>query len=154
MKKIFFLYILNIFLASWVRGQVAGEWRMHINYSNCIGIAVGKNSVLSANEKSVLFYHLDDNSIQTLDKVKGLSDYGVVGVSYDDSTETFIIAYQNSNIDLINGNTVINLPDIKNKITAGSKTINNLFSHNGFCYVSTDFGIVVLDLEFEEVDNT
>lgn len=134
--------------------QSIGEWRMHINYRNAGKVAFGDNKILSANDKSIMFYDRDDGSIQTLDKAKGLSDIGVNAVGYDQQTNTFIVAYGTSNIDLIKGNTIINLPDIRNKLTAGSKTINNIFCYDGFAYLSTDFGVVVLDLLNEEVDNT
>ena len=84
-----------------------------LNYRNSNFGAAGDNKILSANDKSVLIYNLNDGSILTLDKAKGLSDYGVSAISYDLSSNTFVIAYDNSNIDLLKGNTLINLPEIK-----------------------------------------
>ena len=154
MKRSLFVFTVLIFILPALSAQSIGEWRLHINYRNAQHVAFGDNKILAANEKSVLFFDREDGSIQTLDKAKGLSDFGVSAVSYDERTNTFIVAYTSSNIDLIKGNTIINLPDIKNKLTAGSKTINAIFSFDGFAYLSTDFGVVVLDLANEEVDNT
>lgn len=154
MKGLFSSLFLILFLFQLGFSQSIGEWRMHINYRNSNEAAFGDNKILSANDKSVLIYDLEDGSIRTLDKAKGLSDYGVSAVSYDESTNTFIIAYFNSNIDLLKGNTIINIPDIKNKLSAGSKTVNDIFCFESIAYLSTDFGVVALDLINEEVDNT
>lgn len=154
MKGLFSSLLLIILHTQLGLSQSIGDWRMHINYRNSNFGVAGDNKILSANDKSVLIYNLNDGSILTLDKAKGLSDYGVSAISYDLSSNTFVIAYDNSNIDLLKGNTLINLPDIKNKLAAGSKTINNIYCKDGIAYLSTDFGVVALDLINEEVDNT
>lgn len=151
--KHFFVFI-SIILGFTSIAQSIGEWRMHINYDNSNFGSFSSDRVISANDKSILIYDLEDNSVQTLDKAKGLSDYGVVQLDYEEKTNTFIICYENSNIDLLKGNTLINLPDIKNKLTSSSKTINNIFCKDSLAYLATDLGVVVLDLFNEEVDNT
>ncbi len=151
-------YFYSIFILSFTffsaSAQSIGDWRMHINYRNSNNAAVGGSRIIAANDKSLLIYDFEDGSVNTLDKAKGLSDYGVSAIAYDETTSTFIVAYTNSNVDLIKGNSIINLPDIKNKLTAGSKTVNQIHTNSGLAYLSTDFGIVVIDLDNEEVDNT
>jgi hypothetical protein len=151
-----YFYTILIFSLTFLDAfsQSIGEWRMHINYRNSNSAAFGNNRIISATDKSILVYDLEDRSVNPLDKAKGLSDYGVSAVAYDETTNTFIIAYINSNVDLLKGNSLINLPDIKNTLSAGSKTINKIFTYEGLAYLSTDFGIVVIDIENEEVDNT
>ena len=154
MKGHFSSLFIILFSFQFALSQSIGEWRMHINYRNSNSAAFGDNRVLSANDKSILIYDLDDGSIQTIDKARGLSDFGVRAVSYDGSSNTFVIAYDNSNIDLLKGSTIINIPDIKNKLSAGSKTVNDIYCYDNIAYVSTDFGVVAVDLINEEVDNT
>lgn len=134
--------------------QQIGSWRMHINYNNVLKLVSAPNIIMGATEKSVFLYDIADNSTKTLDKASGLSDFGVQDIAYDSTFNTFIIAYTNSNIDLFKDHTIINIPDIKTKLTSSSKNINGIYTNNGFAYISTDFGIVVLDIENEEIDNT
>jgi len=147
----FYCFCFSYFL---LQAQSIGEWRMHINYNNVISAASSSSEVLAANSKSIMLYNFDDGDVRTLDKVTGLSGYGISAVGHDDLTNTFVITYDDSNLDLLQGNTIINLPDIKNKLIAGSKSVNGIFCYEGFAYVCTDFGIVVIDIENEEVDNT
>ena len=61
---------------------------------------------------------------------------------YDNISKTLIVAYTNSNIDLVtDNNEIININDIKNKIISGDKAIYNLTINDGLAYLSCGFGI-------------
>ena len=49
---------------------------------------------------------------------------------------------------------IYNIPDIKNLNTSGSKSINDVFFYNQLAYLSTDFGIVVLNPSRREIKET
>ncbi|MCD6064346.1 MAG: hypothetical protein K0R82_2257, partial [Flavipsychrobacter sp.] len=66
-------------------------------------------------------------------------------------TKTAVLAYSNSNIDLFSENSFYNIPDLKLKTVTGSKTINHIFTENGLAYLSTDIGIVVINLAKREI---
>jgi hypothetical protein len=76
-----------------------------------------------------------------------LSDINVSLVSYNEAENALVIIYENSNIDIIYENEIINLNDIlmANNIQ-GDKTIFNIYQHKNRAYLSTGFGIVVIDL--------
>ena len=65
-----------------------------------------------------------------------------------------IITYENCNIDLIKNNQIINISDIKRKEITGLKLINNITLRNGIAYLSCTFGLVLIDLEKEEIKDT
>jgi hypothetical protein len=134
--------------------QSVGDWRLHFNYENSIYAVVTPDKVYSATEDAILVFDKEDNSIRTYDKSNALSDIGVSALGYSVSTGAVIIAYTSSNIDLIKGNTFVNMPDIKNDISSGSKTVNGIFTSANLAYLSTDFGIVVLDIDAEEILST
>jgi hypothetical protein len=86
--------------------------------------------------------------------VNGLSDIGVTSVSYSDEYSTVVITYENANIDLIQRNEIINIPDIKRKPILGKKSINKAIVKERYAYLCCGFGIVVLDLMKNEVKDT
>jgi hypothetical protein len=66
-----------------------------------------------------------------------------------------VVAYTNSNIDiLIDGKDMYNIPDIKNKISSSSKSINSIYFIKGEAYLSSDIGISVIDIDKKEIKNT
>jgi len=64
------------------------------------------------------------------------------------------VAYKNTNIDLIQNNTIINIPDIRDKQITGNKTINNIHLEGDYAYLACGFGIVVLDITKNEIKET
>jgi hypothetical protein len=135
--------------------QVAiGQWREHLPYRQGISVAYAGNKTFCATESGLYSTDKEDNTLERLSKINGLSDVGFSALAYDKTTNTLIIAYSNTNIDLLQDNTIYNLPDIKNKPILGNKTINNIHVENGIAYLACGFGIVVLDLLKQEVEDT
>ncbi|MCK4750049.1 MAG: hypothetical protein KAT15_23500, partial [Bacteroidales bacterium] len=67
---------------------------------------------------------------------------------------TLILAYQNSNIDIIRDGMILNLPDIMKKQIPGDKLIYDIYFLGRDAYLSTGFGIVLLNLEKDEISET
>ncbi len=131
-----------------------GQWRDHLPYRQCIGVAEVENLIYCATPYSVFYYDKDDNNLMRLTKIEGLSDVGVSNIKYNKEYGVLVITYSNANIDLIKNKTIINISDIKRKPILGKKTINNIYFINSFAYLSCGFGIVVLDLIKEEIRDT
>ena len=146
-----FKLLILLLLPSVLFSQIAiGEWRDHLPYSNTIGVADAGNLVYCATPYSLFYLDKAENSIHRLTKVNGLSDIGISKISYNETYETLLIAYTNANIDLIKGNTIVNISDIKRKPILGNKTINNIMFIDNLAYLACGFGIVVLDIVNEE----
>ncbi len=153
--KIYFYLLLfcNCFFA---KAQLTGigSWRDHLPYHNAIFLAEIENKIYCVTESGLFYFDKTDNTINRMSKVNGLSDVGVVKVAYNPESKTLIIAYKNTNIDLLNDGKVINISDIKDKAILGEKTINNIFFINDIAYLSCSFGLVALDIRSEEILDT
>ena len=120
-----------------------------------IDVAIMHNKVFAATPYDIFCYNTDDNSIDHMSKVNGLSDIGISVVKYDSSTDVVFVGYTNTNIDIIHNNgDIYNIPDIYNKYILGNKTINDVFFHNNCAYVCCGFGIVIIDIKRNEVKDT
>lgn len=148
---LFFTLLLALLLPSVSQSQIAiGEWRDHLPYSKTIGVADAGDLIFCATEYSLFYLEKSENSIQRLTKVNGLSDIGISTIAYNEDYQTLLIAYTNANIDLVKGNTIINISDIKRKPILGNKNINDVMFIDQLAYLACGFGIVVLDIEKEE----
>jgi hypothetical protein len=103
-----------------------------------------------ANQLSVYSYDLEDNSIQRFSKVNGLSDIGMSTIAYNSQKDILLMAYSNSNIDLLTGNQIRNFSFIKQASIVGDKSIYNIHFKGDSAYLACGFGIVVLDVEANE----
>ncbi|MBI4646360.1 MAG: hypothetical protein HY738_07155 [Bacteroidia bacterium] len=154
MKIILLLYFLNFF-ALFASSQIrVSEWRDHLSFFTGKKIATCGNKIYCATEDALFSYNKSDNSLEKITKITGLSDIGVSTINYYSNGNILIVGYKNGNIDLLIGNEIINIPDIKNKQITGNKSINNILFNNTFAYLSCGFGIVVLNLEKKEIFDT
>ena len=132
------------------------QWLDHLPYNNCKAVSEAGHLIYAATPYSLFCFNKDDNSINRLNKVTpgGLSDIGISSIAYCSALNTLVVAYANTNIDLVKGSTVVNIPDIKRKQILGNKTINSIFIKDKLAYLACGFGIVVLDIEKEEIKDT
>ena len=155
--RIIIISLICCFAALAIYGQKIGigEWRTHLPYNKVIDVAVTGDVVFAATEYSLFTYNTMDNEITRFDKIKGLSDVGISKMDYNQEQDAVLVAYTNTNIDIIRSDgRIINIPDIKDKDILGNKTINNILFKNEFAYLSCGFGVVVLDMAKEEIHDT
>lgn len=143
-------------LASFAQDGVGiGNWRTHLPYQKVIDVEPVGNKIYAATPFELFYYDTQDNSINILNKINGLSDIGISTIAYNESQRKLFVAYTNANVDLVyNDGTIKNMSDIKDKNFVGSKNINNVFFDGDLAYVACGFGIVVFDLKKEEVKDT
>ena len=154
MKKyiLFAIITLSAFLCN---AQMIGEWTAHTPGMKVISVDVMRDKIYAATPYDIFYYNTNDNSINRMSKVNGLSDMGVSFVKYGKNYDILFVGYSNTNIDIIdNQGNITNIPDIYNKYILGNKTINDVFFHEHYAYVCCSFGIVVIDLERNEVKDT
>ena len=155
MKRIFLsLIILFAFVSTKGQNIPTYSWQEHLSFQNAKCIVEVENNIYCATEKGLFYYNKDDYTISRLNKINGLSDVGISCLAYDKENKIVIIAYNNTNIDLIKNESVVNITDIKLKDIFGEKKINSIYINNGIAYLSCSFGLVLLDLEKEEVKET
>jgi ligand-binding sensor domain-containing protein len=138
-----------------LEGQISlGQWRTHLPYRYCNLVEATNSRVYCAATGGLFSYNLGDNSIEKLSKIDGLSDNGVSAMRWDNEYETLILAYQNSNLDIIRHGMILNIPDIMKKQIPGDKSIYNIEFLGQRAYLSTGFGIVLVNLEKNEISET
>ncbi len=132
----------------------ANNWHSYLSYYQTIAITQGDQKIFAANQNGLFSYSLSDNSFETKSRVEGLSDSGISAISWSASKRALLIGYSTGNLDLLAGNTVLNLPDLKLKTSITNKSINNILCDGDFAWLSCDFGIVKISLKKWEVAET
>lgn len=137
------------------RGQMAvGAWRDCLSYADVLQVEEADGCVYAAVRGGVFCLDTVDYTLRLLNKTTGLSDIGVSAMGYDPLTSTLVVAYSNGNLDLVRGRQVYNLSDIKRAEVAGDKTVLRVRVDGHRAYVCCGFGVVVVDLDRREVEET
>lgn len=154
MKKRILLILIVFGFASILKGQRLGEWNEYLSFSNAIKVSNAGEKIFCATQGGLFYYNISDNSINKITRLNGLNDFNIQTIEYSLENKLLMVAYKNSNIDLIYENKIINLSDIKRKSIMGDKSINNIFFRGAEAYISCGFGIVVVNLEKQEIKDT
>jgi len=140
----FFLVLIS-FTVSAQDNIPIGTWRSHFSYQNTHLIEEVNDKIFAAAEHGLLFFDKEDNSLNKLSKTDGLSDNSASALAFDKEQNLLVIGYENGNVDLIEESGIVNVPAIKDSNVTGSKTINHVSFFASSAYLSTPFGIVVID---------
>jgi hypothetical protein len=139
-----------------------GTWKTYMAYQDAILVAETPNHVFAVykgfyhddkphNDGVLLSLSKEDNEVSTYSFNEGLNDIGIVQMSYCSETKALVLIYDNANIDLFFGkNNVFNISSMKDKVLT-NKNINSLEIIGKYAYISTGFGIVIVDTERKEI---
>lgn len=153
-KIVTYLIFIALLYSESISSQLkTGDWRDYFSYSSCKFVSSTGNKVVAANDLGVFFLIKDDNSYLRLNKTNGLNDVDICSMLVM-SNGNVIVGYENGNIDIIEGERVISIPDLKNKSMNSSKRINHFFEYNNKIYCSLPFGILVVDPYKYEIADT
>ncbi len=134
-----------------------GNWTSYLAYGNITEIVPTGNTVYVLSSGGLFSYRLSDTSIQTYDNTNVLSDCNITHIAYCKAAKRLIITYKNQNIDLLDDNgDVTNVSALYNKTTTDDKTINEVRVVGDYAYLSTNFGILKMNVgkgEFSETYN-
>ncbi|MFC2175429.1 two-component regulator propeller domain-containing protein [Bacteroidota bacterium] len=131
-----------------------GQWRDHLPYNKGVRVADAGEWIYAASESGLFKYHKRENDVVRLSKVNGLSDIGYAAIAWSAAYNTLVVAYSNTNVDLIQDGQITNLPDIKDKSILGNKSINNIHVKDNYAYLACGFAIVVIDIQKQEIKDT
>jgi hypothetical protein len=154
MTKFFTLLFFIAGFASFGQGIAIGEWRDELPYRQAIALGVSETTVYGVTPFSLFTLNKSENNMNRYSKINGLSDFGVSTLEYSKDKDVVFVAYTNTNIDLIKNGNIINIADIKRKQILGKKTINNVYIVEEVAYLSCGFGIVLIDIDREEIKDT
>jgi hypothetical protein len=131
-----------------------GSWSVHLPYFQCKTVTGSATHIWSATDNSLFRVTKADMSMEVITKIEGLSDLSIGALEYNSANDVLVVGYQNGNIDLIKGNKIINLPDIKRSQIVADKSINDIYFIGNYAYLATGFGVVVVDTDRNEIKDT
>jgi hypothetical protein len=131
-----------------------GMWREHAPYQSAIDLAASDNKIYVATVYNLFSIDRISKETERFSKVSGLSETGISTINFEPTLKKLVIAYSNSNIDIIDQKGIHNVPGIKRANIAGDKNIYNIYPDGQLQYLSTGLGVIVLDVVRFEIRST
>lgn len=147
------LLLLFTNINSWAQFTVpsVNNWRVHLSYTSNTSVVRYNNLFYVGSQSGVFSYDSEDGSVEVLSKVTGLSDVEVAKLAFDEQTETLVIIYKNTNIDLLQNGRIYNIQNVLSQAIMGEKTIYDVYIENGIAFLACSFGIVKIDLSSKQI---
>ncbi|MEY2649161.1 MAG: hypothetical protein RL282_1874 [Bacteroidota bacterium] len=156
MGKPFFILFLNM-IHLWALGQPLlpiGQWRNHLPMRQVVDIEQEGNEMVVATQFGLYRYAPATKEFRVFTSSQGLSDVRVGMLTQKPATNQYLLAYQNGNMDLIDNESIFNLPDIVRSSLQGNKTIYHGLWQNEDVLLSTGLGIVIVNTTKREIRET
>lgn len=155
MKRILYtLLSLCVITTGLFAQKSVGEWSTYLAYYTTTKITEGNNHVYAVADGSLYSFNKVDNSITHYSKQTGLSDNDINFICFNPDVNTLLITYSNGNIDLLGEDGVYNLSYLLDNSNVTDKTINNINLNKEIAYLSTNFGIIALNMDRKEIKDT
>ncbi|WP_040575039.1 hypothetical protein [Pontibacter sp. BAB1700] len=155
--RLLYLSVVLLWLPAMVQAQSPvgiGQWQLHVPYTQGRAVADAGDRVYLAADQGLFYYDKEYRNVQPITRIDGLSEQRINTIGYDPETATLVIAYANANIDLLQENRIVNLSALLRIAIDGDKTIHHIHIHQKTAYLSTAFGVVVVDLARQEIRDT
>ena len=154
MKNLLFSLIFLIAFNSFGQKVEVGQWRDYLPYNNAISLAKMNGKIYVATGNNLFYLDLEEQILNRLSTINGLSDVGVAAMAKDPQKNTLVVAYNSAKIDIIEDNSIYSMLDVEKENIVGGKSINNITFNNNNAYLSCSFGIIELNTEKKEIANT
>ena len=149
-------FCLTLACASFVmHGQFeVSSWRDHYPYGSAFEVAVGAGVVMGRTPNALFSVDTATYEVTRWVKGQGLSQSNPSAIKYDDARAQWVVGYEDGGIDIFDDWGVINVPDLRITQVIGDKAIRAITIEDGFAYLASAVGIVVLDLTKQEIADT
>ncbi|MES2518038.1 MAG: two-component regulator propeller domain-containing protein [Bacteroidota bacterium] len=155
------LFTLCLFFVNIPLHAQIGTWRTHFNYLNAKDIAIVEGKIYCATENGFFYYDTAEKQSVKLSKIDGFTETGIAKIKYNTAAKTLVIAYQTGNIDLLKvtdkgePSKITNISLLKETTSIqGNKQANHIEVRDKIAYLSYDFGLVVLDIDRQDIRET
>lgn len=153
-KLFFSFFCLHVFSIAAAQPAPVGRWREHMEYRSGLRVALSPEKVYTASKFGAYSVSKNEGEIERLNKVTGLHDAGIRSIKYNSGNNKLLIAYNNSNLDVVYRNDIVNIPDILRSNVSGDKNIYDISFVNDKAYLSSGLGVIVVDLVKYEISST
>lgn len=148
-------FLLLFFSSPWSFAQpglAIGQWRDHLPYNRALWVAQSDSLAYFATDFGLVTIDKTDRTTEFLSTVDGFSEADPSRLFFHEGTQTLVIAYGSSLLDLWKPEGISSMPQIQNFTgISGDKSINHIVGNSdSTILLAASYGISEIDLVREE----
>ena len=152
MKKIIWIYL--IFVSQLFFAQQNNQlWKGYFSYNEIVDVESATDKVFAATQNAVFSKALLSSDLTIYNSINGLKPESITTIHHSELTNKTFVGNTNGLLLIINSDgSITTKVDIINEVPVppNKKKINDFYEHNGRLYISTDYGISVVDVVTSE----
>ena len=149
------LFLAIFLFASLLNAQNVLSWKIYTDMKNVSAVSSYNEFYFASTTGGMFLYNTSDQSYTTLTKVDGLSSHNLTSMTIDSNGKIWITTQEGiiNVYDFTNGGEIRKILDIYTS-DKNQKQINDVITKNNKIYISSSFGISILDEDNESFDET
>src|SRR5574343_114596 len=152
MKKIIWIYLIFVSQLFFVQ-QNNHLWKGYFSYNEIVDVESATDKVFAATQNAVFSKALLSSDLTIYNSINGLKPESITTIHHSELTNKTFVGNTNGLLLIINSDgSITTKVDIINEVPVppNKKKINDFYEHNGRLYISTDYGISVVDVATSE----
>lgn len=152
MKKIICIYL--IFISQLFFAQQNNQlWKGYFSYNEIVDVESTTGEVFAATQNAVFSKALLSSDLTIYNSINGLKPESITTIHHSEFSNKTFVGNTNGLLLIINSDgSITTKVDIINEVPVppNKKKINDFYEYNGRLYISTDYGISVVDVATSE----
>lgn len=144
--------VVWIFQTSFAQQTPLGTWKQHPSFRDTRLCEAVEGYVYAASSKGFFRVHIQNTENKRLSAADGFHGRTISVLDYDPASKMLVIGYTDGYIDLLyNNSEITGIPGFYNKMLQGDKSILHACFNGDNVLLSTNFGILVVDMVKAEI---
>lgn len=123
------------------------SWRYHTSFRFINKLESTDKYVYASAEKGMFRLEIANGEMTELTKVDGFSGINATAMLYNKDYKTLVLGYADGKIILLKNNSeMYYINGFYNELLQGDKSIKHISFYNKYAFLSTDFGLLMIDL--------
>lgn len=131
-----------------------GKWRTHVSFNSVTAITESDSKIYAAAANGLMVLDRQTLELSAFTSLNGLAGRVIHSINFDRISSQLFIGYDDGSLDVVWGTGVINLDWLRDIPLSGPRAVNHITFSGGLAYLSTGYGIVVIDISRHEVKET
>lgn len=139
---------------NWTYGNMH-QWRAHMAYGTMDKVEIMGQKVYALSNGALFSVDKQSEEIEYYNRLTGLNGSVIDNICYNPTLHNMLITYQDGQLDIMSSSgTIHNISDLYLKSISGSKRVNDILMKDNKAYLAMDFGIIALNMQKLEVEDT
>jgi len=126
-------------------------WESYFSFNSSRGLSITNTKAFSLSENGVQVYDLQNGSLSKITTTEGLYSGGLSSIYFSEAKNLLFLGYNDGTIDLISEDNIKSLETLRELNVTGTKRINHFFETEKDVYISSELGLIRLDLTQNEL---